>query len=98
MPSTYPAGTAPAASTARATTPVDVGGWTGTGTLDGLAGAGDGVKAENDLDFTLADTSLARPGHGTLTLTGIEVAHLPGGGTENVFAVTDWTGTGTLDG
>src|SRR6185436_9349730 len=44
------------------------------------------------------DTSLARAGSGTLTLSSIEVANLTGGGSANSFTVSGWTGTGTLDG
>src|SRR4029077_11485656 len=35
---------------------------------------------------------------GTLTLTSIEVANLTGGGGDNVFTVTGWTGSATLTG
>jgi filamentous hemagglutinin family protein len=75
-----------------------VSGWTGTGTLDGLLGS-DTVVAVNDLaDFPLTNASLARTGLGTLTLSGIEVANLTGGGSANTFTVSGWTGTGALDG
>src|SRR6185436_6696481 len=75
-----------------------VSGWTGTGTLDG-AGGSDTVVAVNDVaTIDLADTSLARAGSGTLTLSSIEVANLTGGGSANSFTVSGWTGTGTLDG
>ena len=74
-----------------------VSGWTGTGTMDGLAGS-DTIIAVNDVDFTLTDTSLARTGLGTLTLAGIEIANLTGGVSANSFTVSGWTGTGTMDG
>ena len=45
-----------------------VSGWSGTGTLDGAGGTGDSIVATNDVDFTLANTSLARSG-GQATLT-----------------------------
>jgi hypothetical protein len=75
-----------------------VGGWSGTGTLDG-AGGNDTVTATNDVaDFGLSDTSLSRTGLGALTLAGIEVANLTGGAGANTFNASGWSGTGTLDG
>jgi Ca2+-binding RTX toxin-like protein len=74
-----------------------VSGWSGTGTLDGASGT-DTVAASNDANFTLADGSLARSDLGTLTLAGIENAELTGGSSANSFTVTNWTGTGALDG
>jgi|GEM_PF-2410024 len=75
-----------------------VSGWSGTGTLDGGVGT-DAVNAENDVaGFTLSDTQLQRTAHGALTLLAIEAAHLTGGASANTFTVSDWTGTGSLDG
>jgi hypothetical protein len=75
----------------------DVSGWTGGGTLDGRGGV-DTVLATDDTNFTLTNTSLARIGHGTLTLARIEAAQLTGGSGDNNFDVGGWTGFGTVTG
>src|SRR5262249_10945250 len=73
----------------------DVSSWTGTGLVDGRTGV-DAIRATNDVDFTLGNTSLARTNHGTLTLANLENATLTGGTSDNVFDVSGWTGGGTL--
>ena len=76
-------------------------GWTGTGTITGLASAAgtfDQIVAAHDTDMTLTNTSLAAAGFGTLTLAGIETASLTGGASANVFTVSGWTGAGTFAG
>jgi hypothetical protein len=75
----------------------DVGGWSGTGTLDGQGGP-DRVVSSADADFVLADSRLAVSGGASLGLEGIEDAGLTGGAGPNRFDVGGWTGTGTLDG
>ena len=72
---------------------------TRSATLDGGAGIGDAIVATNDVDFTLANTSLARSGgQAPLTLASMEAATLTGGAADNSFTVSGWSGTGTLDG
>src|SRR5262249_54262967 len=67
-------------------------GWTGIGAVDG-AGASDVVIASNDVDFVIADGSLARSGFGTIIgLSSVELADLAGGAGANSFTVTGWTG------
>ena len=48
-------------------------------------------------DITLSDTELNVSGE-MIAMAGIELADLTGGDGANIFTVTDWTGTGTLDG
>ncbi len=75
-----------------------VSGWSGTGTLDGLGGS-DTVVAVNDVAvFGLSNNQLTRTGLGNLALANIEVANLTGGASGNTFNVSNWSGTGTLDG
>jgi hypothetical protein len=76
----------------------DVSGWTGTGTLDGQGAADTVVSINSGVSFTLTDTSLARTGRGTLTLTSIAAANLTDTGGGQTFDVSGWTGTGTLTG
>ena len=78
-----------------------VSGWTGSGTIDGLASPGntvDRIVAVHDTNMTLTDTSLASAGFGTLTLAGIEAANLTGGASANIFDVSGWTRAATLVG
>jgi hypothetical protein len=75
----------------------DVSGWTGSGTLDGGGGTNT-VIASNDVNFTLSNSSLGRSGLGTLTLANIQIANLTGGGGNNTFTVSGWTGNDNLDG
>ena len=75
-----------------------VSGWTGLGTMDGL-GNTDTIVASNDVNFTLANTSLARSGGAqTLTLANMESATLTGGGGANAFVLSGWTGSGSMTG
>lgn len=67
-------------------------GWTGNGSLTGLAG-NDVVNATNDVNFTLTDTLLTRTAHGDLVLSSIDTANLTGGASANTFVVSNWTGT-----
>ena len=75
----------------------DLTGWTGSGQLDGGAGT-DTVTAINDANFTLADTSLDRSARSRVGLRNVETAVLTGGGADTSFTVSDWSGTGRLDG
>jgi hypothetical protein len=75
----------------------DVGGWTGTGSLDGQGGD-DTVTASGNANFTLTNTSLDRTGAGTLSLASIETAVLTETGGTHAFDVGGWTGHGTLTG
>src|SRR5262249_61211118 len=56
------------------------------------------VVANNDVNFTLSDTSLGRSGLPTLTLANMEAANLTGGTSANTFTVGGWTGSGTITG
>lgn len=74
----------------------DVSGWTGTGTLDGGAGA-DTIVNERDNSMTLTDASLD-PGAGFLNLVSISFAHLIGGGGNNTLDASGFSGHVTLEG
>ena len=75
----------------------NVDGWTGAGTMFGLAGA-DVIAATKDADFTLTNSSLDSSDGMTLILSSISVANLTGGAADNTFTVDGWTLTGTMDG
>ena len=78
----------------------NVSGWNGSGTLNG-GGGNDTVVAARAANFTLADGLLAASNNLTMTLivgTGIRTANLTGGSGNDTFTVSDWTGSGTLDG
>ena len=80
-----------------------VGGWTGSGLLDG-GGIGNSkatgiVTASKDAGFTLSNTSLSSTDGMTLGLNGITSANLTDTGSGgNTFTVSDWTHTGLLTG
>lgn len=77
----------------------DVSGWTKAATLNGgFDSVIDTVVATGDVDFTLADTSLARTGRPNIVLSGIEGATLTGGNSPNLFTVSGWTRNATLNG
>jgi hypothetical protein len=82
---------------------IEVSGWVqGTGNAI-LGGAGtDTLVVTADSDMALGDTYLTRSSYGyvnvSFTLTSLENALLTGGMSDNHFTVSDWTGTGTLDG
>lgn len=76
----------------------NVGGWTGTGTLVGGSGTVDALNVTRDADFTLASNLLASPGFGNVALSGIEVANLTGGASDNRFDVSTWAQSGSIDG
>ena len=75
-----------------------VSGWTGTGTLLGGDGTNTLVKSSNSASFTLTDEVLATSDGMNLMLGGLSVANLTGGGSANVFLVSGWHGTGTING
>jgi hypothetical protein len=75
----------------------DVGGWTGTGLIDGQGGD-DTVTASDNANFTLTNTSLDRTGAGTLNLESIETALLTDTGGNHTLDIGSWTGDGTLTG
>jgi hypothetical protein len=70
----------------------NVGGWTGTGSLNG-AGGTDTVAATKNADFTLNSSSLVTSDGMSLNLTSIEAANLTGGTGPNTLAVQSWIGT-----
>ncbi len=70
-------------------------GWTGSGTLTGLAT--DTVIASKAGGFTLGDTSLADTADAmSLALSGIGIADLTDTAGGNSFTVSGWTGSGSL--
>ncbi len=74
-----------------------VSGWSGGGTLTGLAT--DTVVASKNGNFTLTNTSLSDTGDGmSLTLSGIVIADLTDSGSSHSFTVSGWTGGGILTG
>ncbi len=74
-----------------------VGDWTGTGSLTG-GGGNDTVAATRNADFTLSRNQLTVAGGANLTMSGLNVANLTGGVSNNVFTVSGWRGTGTISG
>src|SRR6266545_2380612 len=72
-------------------------GGTGNDTLIGGLGV-DTINEQGDTDFTLTNIVLMRGTGETDTLDGIEVANLKGGPHSNLFNLTGWTGTGSVDG
>lgn len=81
-------------------------GKSGADTLDGgpgnntlIGGPGvDTISETADTDFALTDTSLTRGTGQSETLDGIEVVNLKGGPSANVFSITGYTGTGSING
>lgn len=73
-----------------------INGWTGTGWFVG-GGGSDSIDVTANANFTLGDTALTI-GTKTITLESLEVANLTGGIGNNSFTVSDWTGTGSLNG
>ena len=72
-------------------------GWTGTGSLSAPAGTGTVTDSASG-SFTLTNALLTAP-NTALSLNGITTANLTDSGLGgNTFAVSGWTGTGTLKG
>jgi len=69
----------------------------GHNTLIGGGGV-DTLVAQGDTNFTLTNTLLTLGDGTTDTLDGITVANLTGGPHSNVFNITGWTGTGSING
>lgn len=64
-----------------------------------LGGAGvDTINAIADANFTLGDDQLSVAGFGQVALSSVAEANLTGGAGNNDFTVSDWRGTGTIDG
>ncbi|HXV43898.1 MAG TPA: hypothetical protein VEC96_12605, partial [Anaerolineae bacterium] len=62
-------------------------------------GATDTVSSTSDANFILSNTNLTISAFpASFALGGIEQANLTGGAGNNTFTVSNWTGTGTLDG
>ncbi len=70
-------------------------GGTGNDSLDGGADSNT-LVASGDVNFTLTNISLT--GAGTDALANLQIANLTGGTSSNSFTVSDWTGTGSLNG
>ena len=76
----------------------DVSGWnSGAAWIDGGGGT-DRIVSANDTDFTLSDWNLAKTAGGSVSLASIEAATLTGGPLDNTFTLTDWSGTGVING
>jgi uncharacterized delta-60 repeat protein len=73
-----------------------ISGWTGTGMITGGAG-NDTIAATANANFTLATTELLI-GTKAFALNSVEVADLTGGTGNNSFTVSDWAGSGSLNG
>ena len=73
-----------------------VNGWVGTGSINGNGGD-DTITVVEDGNFTLTDTSLLTTKM-NLGLLGFTRANLTGGVGTNVFIVSLWHGTGTMNG
>lgn len=72
--------------------------WTGSGTIDGVAGV-DRIVAIRNAHMILSDTALRAENFGTLNLLGIETANLSGGTGANVIHAEAFTlGSVTLQG
>src|SRR5439155_11143087 len=65
---------------------------------DGGGRGPDTLNAIADANFTLGDDQLSVAGFGQVALTSVEEANLTGGAGDNAFIVSDWSGTGTIDG
>lgn len=75
----------------------DVSAWTRMATLTGGNGS-DTIIVTRDANMTLSNKSLMTSGYGTIKLATFEDAELTGGDSDNVFTVSAWVGTGTIDG
>jgi hypothetical protein len=79
-------------------TTFNVSGWTGTATLQGLAGTTNTVILSRDANFTLTNNTLTVSNGGTFTLINIQNVLLTGGSSGSTFTVSGWTGSATLTG
>jgi hypothetical protein len=75
----------------------DLNGWTGGGTLDGLAGTDD-VAITRDADFGLTASTLTVSVGLPVTIANLENAALTGGISQNTFTLVGWNGNAVLDG
>src|SRR5204862_5441312 len=69
----------------------------GNDTLIGGLGS-DTINESGNTSFTLTNTSLTRGTGEVDTLDGVDVANLKGGASANIFNLTGWTGTGSING
>ncbi len=65
--------------------------------FDGSSGA-DSLVIAQDTSFTLGNAALSRGAGSPIALTGVEAASLTGGASANMFDLSGWTGTATLNG
>ncbi len=72
-------------------------GWSGKGVITG-GGDSDTVAVAGESNFKLTNTQLVVSNGLNMTLAGISAANLTGGAANNVFTVSGWTGTGSIDG
>ncbi len=75
-----------------------VSGWTGRGSFIGGGSTDTIVAVKNVATFTLSDTNLATSDEMELELDGFSKANLTGGSSVNVFIVSNWHGSGSING
>ena len=76
----------------------DVSRWTGLPVqINGGGGVGTIVSAD-DTNFTLSNSSLTRSDGTSFELSGITIADLTGGASNNTFNILGWTGAGVING
>ena len=65
--------------------------------IDGGAG-NNTVIATNDVNYTISNTQLGRGSVASVTMSNINLASLMGGASDNLFNVSNFSGSGTLIG
>jgi hypothetical protein len=79
-------------------TTFNVSGWTGTATLQGLAGTTNTVILSANANFTLTNGTLTLSTGGTFYLINIQNVLLTGGSSGSTFNVSGWAASATLTG
>jgi hypothetical protein len=72
-------------------------GWSGSAVVDGGSGT-DKIVYAQDSDITLVPTQLTTSLGSVIQLASLEVAQLTGGASDNVFDLSAWLGSATVDG
>jgi hypothetical protein len=75
-----------------------VSGWTGSGALTNSGSSSNTIAATKSASYTLTNASLASTDNMSLALSGFGTANLTATSAGKTFAVTGWTGTGSLKG
>jgi hypothetical protein len=73
-----------------------VSGWTGSGSLTGGGSIPDTLAASKSAGYTLTNTSLSSTDGMALGLSGITIANLAATTASRTFAISGWTGSGSL--